>query len=244
MLKKTFLIFCWLCLMASPVQAATLSVACAANFTSAMKDLASLYSKTHSTKVNCTFGSTGMLYGQIIKGAPYDLFFAADEKRPAMLHEQGLSDVPTRYAQGKVVVWSNREELSSMPNWKEVILSSACRRVGIANPKTAPYGLKAEAAMAAEGILKAVTPKLAFGKSVGTSFQYAYSGAANAAFVAKSQALSEKGAAGKYWPIPEAGTVNQAVCLLANGKKELATQFLDWLHTPTARAMIEGYGYE
>jgi len=230
--------------MASPVHAAPLSVACAANFTSAMKELATLYGKTHSTKVNCTFGSTGMLYGQIINGAPYDLFLAADEKRPAMLHEQGLSEVPAQYARGNVVVWSNRKELSSMPNWKEVVLSPDCTRIGMANPKTAPYGQKVEAVLTAEGIRETVTPKLAFGKSVGTSFQYAYSGAANAAFVAQSQALSVEGCTGKYWLVPEAEPVIQSACILSNGNTMLATEFLNWLHTAAAREVINGYGYE
>lgn len=243
-MKRIICILCWLLIMASPAHAATLSVACAANFTSAMKELAALYEKTHATKVNCTFGSTGMLYAQIIKGAPYDLFFAADDARPALLHEQGLSAPPTLYARGKVVIWSNNKELASMPNWKEVVLSPACKRLGIANPKTAPYGLTAEAAMAAEGILESITTKLAFGKSVGTSFQYAYSGAANASFVSLSQALSDKGATGKFWPIPEAETVSQAACVLTKGKTQSAADFLNWLHTPTTRAVIKGYGYD
>lgn len=140
-MKKLIYVFCWLCFMASPAQADSISVACAANFTSAMKELAALYAKETGTKVETSFGSTGMLYGQITKGAPYDLFFAADEKRPALLHEQGLSQAPVQYAQGKVVVWTTKAELASMPNWKEVILDPACKRVGIGNPErrlTAP----------------------------------------------------------------------------------------------------------
>ena len=236
--------FCWLCIMSGPAHAADLSVACAANFTTAMKELSAMYEEESGASVICAFGSTGMLYGQIRNGAPYDLFFAADEKRPKILHGEGLALAPVLYAKGRVAVWSGKEALSAMPGWKEVVSSDAVNRVGIANPKTAPYGQNAEEAMVSAGVLDIVQPKLAYGKSVGTAFQYAYSGAADVSFVALSQALSEKGSAGTYWLVPEADSVKQAVCILKNGKIKNASLFLEWLNTPVARGVIKRYGYE
>lgn len=230
--------------LASPAHSATLKVACATNFTAAMNTLITLYVKESGNEVICTFGSTGMLYSQITKGAPYDLFFAADQKRPAMLHAKGYGETPTLYAQGKVVVWSKSDKLISLPNWKEVIQSADCDRIGIGTPAIAPYGLKAEEAMRKTNILPQVSPKLVFGKSVGTAFQYAYSGAADASFVALSQARSEKGGDGRYWPIPEAQPVNQAACVLKNGDTILASEFLVWLKTASANTSIRQYGYE
>lgn len=244
MFKKLFYMFCWIAWLASPVQAAALKIACAANFTAAMKELSALYEDESGNEVICTFGSTGMLYSQITKGAPYDVFFAADEKRPSMLHDKGYGLRPVMYAQGKVVVWSKAKHLTYMPNWKEVVLCKDCDKVGIATPKIAPYGLKADEALVRANILSEVSPKLAFGKSVGTAFQYAYSGAADAAFVALSQALSDKGAAGRYWPIPEADPINQSACALTKGNTELASEFLVWLQTPTARKVVKKYGYD
>ncbi|MDC0335885.1 molybdate ABC transporter substrate-binding protein [Pseudodesulfovibrio sp.] len=244
MLKKLIFIFCWISLMATPVQAATLRVACAANFTSPMKELAKQYRSATGDKIACTFGSTGMLYGQIINGAPYDLFFAADEKRPNMLFDQRQAERPVLYAKGTVVVWSAKTALASMPNWKEVVLAPASKRVGMASPKTAPYGLNAEKAMRTTGILKTVTPKLAYGKSVGVSFQYAYSRAVDSAFIALSQALSDKGLEGRYWIVPEADLVNQAACVLKRGNTQDAAKFLKWLNSNTAREIITRYGYE
>lgn len=94
------------------------------------------------------------------------------------------------------------------------------------------------------GILDEIQPKLAFGKSVGTAFQYAYTASADASFVALSQALSDKGAAGEFWPVPEAGPVNQSACVLTSGKQEPANNFLKWLMSPNTRTVIERYGYE
>ncbi len=244
LIKRLAFAFCWLCIMSGPVHAADLSVACASNFTLIMKELSAMYEKENGISVTCAFGSTGMLYGQIINGAPYDLFFAADEKRPNLLHDKGLALAPILYAKGKVVVWSGKEALSSMADWKEAVSSDATKRVGIANPKTAPYGQAAEEAMLSAGVLDIVRLKLAYGKSVGASFQYAYSGAADASFVALSQALSKKGAGGTHWMIPEAAPIKQTACILKSGRIKTASLFLKWLATPTARAVIEKYGYE
>jgi molybdate transport system substrate-binding protein len=230
--------------MAGPADARSLSIACAANFTSAMKELVVAYEKQTGVHVTYSFGSTGMLYGQIINGAPYDVYFAADKKRPNLLFDEGLAFAPIVYAKGTIVAWSISSELTSMPNWKQAVSSETVYRVAIANPKTAPYGKRAKEALISTNLYDKIKSKLAYGKNVGASFQFAYSKTAEIAFIALSQALSNKGAAGRYWHIPEAQMVEQAACILKNGNVETATDFLRWLHTPGAQSVIEGYGYE
>ncbi|WP_027179068.1 molybdate ABC transporter substrate-binding protein [Maridesulfovibrio bastinii] len=224
--------------------AQSLSVACAANFTGAMKDLVKLYEKNTGTDVTCAFGSTGMLYGQIKNGAPYDVFFAADQKRPALLFKEGLSIEPSTYAKGKLVLWSKSAKIENIATWKDVITSSELTKVGTANPKTAPYGKRSIEALTAAGLLDKAESKIAYGKNVAQSFLYAYSGSTDASFVALSQALSPKGKEGKYWSIAEAGPVTQDVCILKAGKQDAAAAFLTWLKTDEAKTIITSYGYE
>lgn len=243
-MKKALFIFFWLCVMSGQAYSAPLSIACAANFTSAMKELTTVYTEETGSKADCTYGSTGMLFGQITNGAPYDLFFAADEKRPALLHEQGLALKPIGYARGTVVLWSKNASLSYFKDWKAAACNGAIKTVGIASPKTAPYGARANEAMVKAKIYEKIQPKLVFGKSVGVSFQYAYSGAADVAFVALSQALSDKGKAGVHWAIPEASLVDQDVCVITRGDTEAALTFLKWLETSHAQSIIKRYGYE
>lgn len=236
-------VFC--CLVSGPALAAELSIACAANFTGAMKELSALYSKDTGVKTTCAFGSTGMLYGQIKNGAPYDVFFAADERRPKLLYTEGLSFAPVPYAKGKAVLWTQDKALFDKASWQDVVTSADVKKVGIANPKTAPYGLAAQDAMNKVGVLDAVTPKLVFAKNVGMAFQFAYSGSAEASFVALSQAISGKGKPGKHWVISQAGLVNQSVCVLKDKKNQAeATKFLDWLKTDKAQEIIRKFGYE
>lgn len=224
--------------------AGSLSVACAANFTGAMKDLVKLYEQNTGSEVTCAFGSTGMLYGQIKNGAPYDVFFAADQKRPALLFKEGLSLKPSTYAKGKLVLWSKSKTIESLATWKDVMKYPKLNKVGTANPKTAPYGKRSMEALDKAGLMSIAKDKIAYGKNVGQAFLYAYSESTDASFVALSQALSAKGKEGKYWTIAEAGPVTQDVCILKSGKKDAAEAFLKWLKTGEAVKIIKAYGYE
>ncbi|GAB7024134.1 molybdate ABC transporter substrate-binding protein [Salidesulfovibrio brasiliensis] len=185
-MKRHILAFIFVLLMAGNARGEEVSVACAANFTAAMKEIAAEYKASTGITVLLTFGSTGMLFGQIQNGAPYDIFFAADEKRPDLLHEQGKAEKPEPYATGRVVLWTSRE--SSADNWFTALESF--EYIGAANPRTAPYGAAALDALKAKGALDATRSRLVFGKSVGQAFHFAHTGAAQAAFCARSQAIS------------------------------------------------------
>ena len=70
-------------------QASAVSVAVAANFLQPMAKLAALFTARTGIKVEYSSSSTGKLYAQLKNGAPYDIFLAADEKRPELLHQAG-----------------------------------------------------------------------------------------------------------------------------------------------------------
>lgn len=220
-----------------------ISIACSANFTDTLKKLTTEYEKT-GAEVTCVFGATGMLYGQIINGASYDLFLAADEKRPAMLFDKNLALEPKIYAKGTAVLWSMSKELKGLPTWEDVLVSPDLMRLGISNPKTAPYGATADASLRAAGLYSKIESKIAFGKSVGTAFQYGYTGVADATFIALSQAVSEKGMLGTYWDIPNSARINQAACVIRSGNVEGAQKFLEWIKGEEARSILRRYGYE
>src|SRR5664280_2210211 len=79
-----------------------ISVAVAANFITAFKEIAADFETKTKIKVEGTFSSTGNLYSQITNGAPYDLFLSADEDRSAKLYKDGAADAPFIYAKGPV----------------------------------------------------------------------------------------------------------------------------------------------
>ncbi len=121
-----------------PAMAAETFVAVAANFTAAGKDIAAAFEKQTGDTAILSFGSTGQLHAQILNGAPFEVFVAADAKHPAALERDGHIGAQTRftYAVGKLTLWSPK---SGVVDTEGAVLSNgALGKFAVANPKTAP----------------------------------------------------------------------------------------------------------
>ncbi len=222
-----------------------LTVAVAANFILPFEELSRIFEQESGIKVKGTFTSTGNLYAQIRNGAPYDLFLAADEARPRLLHDAALAEKPFVYARGRVVLWTAKRALCAIRSWQAVVASPSTLRVAIANPETAPYGTAAVEALRKAGLREVVEPKLVFAQSVAQAFQYAHTEAADAGFCALSSACSEQGNKGCRWEVAEAPEVVQAACILKRNKEEIAVEkFAAFLASPQAGRIKKKYGYE
>lgn len=80
-------VFYTLVLSFAPYQvvAETALVAVATNFSEVVEKLKSEFEASHDHKLTIVTGSTGKLYAQIVNGAPFDVFLAADQTRPELL---------------------------------------------------------------------------------------------------------------------------------------------------------------
>lgn len=136
-----YIVCFWVAVIIMPqLQASTVRVAVAANFYLPMQSIAAMFETQTGHNVEISAASTGALYAQITQGAPYHVFFAADQRRPALLEAEGLTVPQTRftYAQGELVLWSPDAELIDAQ--ATVLTSSVLPLLAIANPNTAPYG--------------------------------------------------------------------------------------------------------
>ena len=235
-------VFLLMGLLSAPVLAGNAQVAVAANFSQTLKQLITLYTQRHpDDQIGVTVGSTGKLAAQIRQGAPYDIFLAADQRRPAELAEEGLlypASIRT-YAQGILVLWTPTRGIPLSP---ENLRQGNVQPLALANARTAPYGVAAEAALARVNLPAAV--KRVTAENVGQSYHFAHSGAAAAAFVALSQVQQQGGSqwrvpAGWYQPI-----VQQSGLLNLNSKPNATAQrFYAFLFSPQARTLIDQAGY-
>ena len=76
----------WLLLIAMPALAAEgVTIAVASNFSTTAAELAARFTADTGITVRISSGSTGKLYAQILNGAPFDAFLAADTERPTLL---------------------------------------------------------------------------------------------------------------------------------------------------------------
>lgn len=228
----------------SVLAADNLTVAVAASFKRPFTEIARRFEACHPTKVEASFASTGAFYAQIVNGAFYDVFLAADDKRPQVLHEKGLADTPVIYARGRVVLWTNREDLCRAGDWKSALRDAGARKITIVSSKTSPYGEAAERALRKEGLWEAVKPRFVFAQDVTQAFQYVYTGAAAAGFCALSDAVSVAGREGCRFEVAEATPVEHSACVLKRAKNgEAARLFLKFLQSPEAEEIKRSYGY-
>jgi molybdate transport system substrate-binding protein len=121
------------------------------------------------------FGSTGKHYAQIVNGAPYDLFLAADRERPAKLAAAGLSEgQPVTYARGRLGFWMPGRASGPMPQLEGL------KRIALANPALAPYGAAAMDVLHRLGHAQSLKGKLVYGENVSQAYAMVASGAAEA----------------------------------------------------------------
>lgn len=227
-----------------------LNVAVASNALSAVKVISLAFEKKTGHTVLISGGSTGKLYSQIVNGAPFDIFFAANQREPQRLEQAHLIVPHSRftYALGRLVAWSSEDSLLKSNDIKDVLNSKSVARVAIANPKIAPYGLAAQQALQKLGIWSSLEGKIIRGENVSQTYQFAMTNNAQIGFVAMSQILDARNKTkGSYWEVPQdmyTPITQQAVLLLRSQHKAVAAEFADFMKSDKVREILSGrFGY-
>jgi len=221
-----------------------ISVAVAANFITAFKEIAADFETKTKIKVEGTFSSTGNLYSQITNGAPYDLFLSADEDRSAKLYKDGAADAPFIYAKGQAVLWAANKDFCKAKTWQDALKNEQIKKIAIANTKNAPYGVAAKKALEKVGIWDILQSKLVNAQDIAQSFQYASTSAVDAGFCAMSATVSPEGKKGCFYVLGEAPDIIQSACLLKRTTNRVAVEkFVEFLNSPAAKEIKVKYGY-
>ena len=215
-------------------------VAVAANFIRPAERIIADFSKKHDGEMALVAGSTGKLYAQIRSGAPFDVFLAADRRRPALLEEEGLGVAGSRftYALGRLALWTAREDTELNA---DTLRRGSFRKLAIANPELAPYGEAAKEVLTRLGTQ--VQERIVTAESVGQAFALAATGNADLGLVAAPQA--QRTDHGSTWLVPVHlhEPIRQDAILLTRAKdNDTATAFVAFLQTD-ARALIGTLGY-
>ncbi|WP_068081168.1 molybdate ABC transporter substrate-binding protein [Polycladidibacter stylochi] len=221
-----------------------LQIAVAANFQQTAKEVGKVFEAETGHTIKFSFGSTGTLYNQVSQGAPFDIFLAADMKRPKMAVENGfgIEGSVTAYAQGRLALYSSDDSISPSV---ETLKNGGFGKLAIANPKTAPYGQAAKQALDELKLWKNVEPFLVQGNSIGQTFQFVATGNAPIGFVAFSQIAQKPQSS--YWLVPGNlyQPINQGAVLLKNSQGKIAAlMFMQFLQSDQAVSIIENYGYK
>ena len=226
-----------------------ISIAAASNLNFAFREIATEYEKASGNQVRLTFGSSGNFYAQIQNGAPFDLFFSADIEYPQKLEEVGLT-VPGslyQYAIGRIVLWTGHESRIDVTKGMEALREPTVKKVAIANPKHAPYGRAAVAAMEYFKVYDQVKDKLVLGENISQAAQFIESGACDIGIIALSLAVTPvMKSKGMYWEIPAGAhlSLEQGVVILKSSKQqESAKQFLAFIKGVQGQEIMKRNGF-
>ncbi|MCX5728412.1 MAG: molybdate ABC transporter substrate-binding protein [Nitrospirae bacterium] len=226
-----------------------LVIAAASDLNFAFKEIIVEFEKTSGDKVKLSLGSSGNFFAQIQNGAPFDLYFSADIRYPQKLVESGhaVADSLYRYAIGRIVVWALNQSSIHVERGLETLIDPHIRKIAIANPKHAPYGRAAVAAMEHAQVYDRVKDKLVLGENISQAAQFVESGAADVGIIALSLALAPPmQAAGHYWEIPADAhpPIEQGAVVLTGGKNsEGAKDFLSFIQGAEGQTIMTRYGF-
>jgi molybdate transport system substrate-binding protein len=225
--------------------AVSLTVFAASDLTPVLQQLIPEFEKVSHAHVTLVPGSTGTLAQQIRNGAPADVFFAADETAVNDLNAAGLVRPDTRrvYARGRLALVTLAAGASTPVSTLKDLTKPGVRRIAMANPAHAPYGLAAQQALQKAGLWDTLHPKLVYGENVQQAIQFVQSGAADAGLVARSLASRQDLTFTLVDPLLYAPLNQTAVALRRSTQPALAVSFLDFVNGPRGRAMLKAYGF-
>ncbi|KYJ86192.1 molybdate ABC transporter substrate-binding protein [Sulfurovum riftiae] len=239
----------WLLLIAIALNAGEIRIAVAANVSYAIEPLIKAFNNEYpDSKVNVILGSSGKLTAQISHGAPYDLFLSANMKYPEALYENGEAVTkPVVYAQGSLAFFSVKEQ--DFSKGMALLKELSIKRIAVANPKTAPYGVAAEEALKKAKVYNDVKDKLIYGESISQTVSYAAT-ATDMGIIAKSSLFSprmSKYEKEKHWKDvdPKLYTpIDQGMVLLKHGSRNSeARAFYDFILGAKAKKILLDFGY-
>jgi len=231
-------------LWAAPPQAGPLTVFAASDLGPAFKAIVPRFEAARGTKVTLVLGSTGMLAQQIRNGAPADVFFAANESFVVDLMKESLalSDTRTVYARGRIAIVTLKSS-GLRANALTDLGGPAIRRIAIANPQHAPYGLAAKQALERTGLWGAVESRLVFGENVQQAVQFVRSGSAEAGIVARSVADTPD----LNWTLVDESAhapLDQVAAVIARSKRpESARAFIAFVNGAAGRVTMRQFGF-
>jgi molybdate transport system substrate-binding protein len=230
-------------------QARTLRVAAASDLQAALPGIVKDFERESKATVTVSFGSSGNFFAQIQNGAPYDVYLSADIDYPRQLVASKHADASSlyRYATGRIVLWTRNDSGIDVRRGLALLNDARVKRIAIANPKLAPYGRAAEAALRNSRLYDAVRGKLVTGDNISQTAQLVDSGNANVGIIALSLALGPAlRASGQYFEIPESAhpPIEQAaVVVTASKNKELAGELLAYLKRPDVARRLHDFGF-
>lgn len=228
-----------------------LTVFGAADLRYALDQVVTAFKQIHpSANIETIYGSSGKAYAQIRNGAPYDLYFSANIDYPERLLRDGYGIGEAKlYAIGRVVLWQRRGGKLDLSKGVELLRDPSIRRVAIANPEHAPYGVAGMETLKTHGIWQEIQPRLVMGENISQTAHFAATGAADVGIIAYSLALApELKEKGEHFVLIDATDHNplrQGYMITNHGAGHpLSKPFSAFVESTQGKDILKQYGFE
>jgi molybdate transport system substrate-binding protein len=227
------------------------TIAVAANMKDAFSEILAAFNstgKSEKPEMRVVYGSSGNFTTQIMNGAPFNVFIAADEHFPLELYKSGKTvDEGMVYAIGKLAIIAKKSSGIQLLDSKAEIAKAIqkANKISIAKPDLAPYGKAAVEYLKAEGLWDLAKSKLVYGDNIGVATTYVVSGAADIGFTAVSLAKSSEVAKEASFLLidPKLYEPIKQRMVLIKGAPQEAIDLYRFIQTPQAKAILQKYGY-
>ena len=228
--------------------AQTSTIAVAANMKDAFNEIAIVFKAGGKPEIRVVYGSSGNFATQIMNGAPFNLFIAADEQFPLELFRSGRTiDEGAIYAIGKLAVITKNSSgiflLDGKANIAKAIIKA--NKIAIAKPELAPYGRAAVQYLKAEGLWDLAKDKIVYADNIGGATTYVMSGAADIGFTALSLAKSPEVTKQTSFLLVDTKLyepIKQRMVLIKGAPQE-SVDLYRFMQGPQAKSILQKYGY-
>jgi molybdate transport system substrate-binding protein len=215
-----------------------------------MPEIAKAFESRAGVHVDISYGASGNFFAQIQNGAPFDLFFSADDEFTLKLIQSSRAEPRSAvvYGVGGLVLWlpANSKCNPQVEKWN-CLVKPEVSKIAIANPAHAPYGRAAIAALHSGQMYDRVYTKFVLGESIAQAAQFAQSGNAQAGILAYSQMRTPILHDGRYWVIPRDNfpPIRQTVVVLKTAAdKSVAEEFVKFVTEGPGHQLLEAAGFQ
>jgi len=249
-LAGILLSFLMLCAALSPASAEekTLTVFAAASMKNALDDIDAAFTAKTGIKVNASYAASSTLAKQIEQGAPADIFLSADtDWMDYAAGKKNISEATRVNLLGNSIVLiaprdSRVDNVTIGPGFDLAKLAGD-GKVATGDVKAVPVGKYAKAALEKLGAWPAAESKFAMADSVRAALTLVARGEAALGIVYATDAKVEPGVKiiGTF-PADTHPPIIYPVAATTTAKPE-AKDYLDYLHSSAAKAVLEKYGF-
>jgi molybdate transport system substrate-binding protein len=236
-------------LLSLAAQASEVTVSAAASLTNAFRDIAPLFEAAHpGTQVRLNFGASGAMLVQMAQGAPVDVFASADADRMDQAVARNLVRPETRrdFASNTLVLVvpaAGSRGAAALTTLTDLARPEV-KRIALGLPASVPAGSYARSALEAGRLWNTLARRTIGANNVRQVLDYVARGEVDAGFVYATDALLMPDRVKVAFTVPTPKPILYPVAVLAKAPNPTgATQFVDFLFTPAAQAVLARHGF-